>query len=151
MKKLLAIFFIFFMKNTYAQTIEIYSANCNRVESCKLCVPDYKEVYQVNKSAQVVIFSGTDLKTNKTESATLKDCKIVDGKNFICGEKKFRTRGDGATIILDSRTIVSNGFREDNAHLTIMDQNGKQLNPESPLKTCQFKKNVFGQFTVINR
>ncbi len=150
MKKLLAIFIIFFMKNTYAQTIEIYSAQCNRTESCKLCVPDYKEVYQVNKSAQVVIFSGTDLKTKKTESATLKNCNIVDGKNFICGEKKFRTRGDGATIILDSRTVMSNGFREDNAHLTIMGQNGKQLNPELPLKTCQFKKNVFGQYTVIN-
>jgi hypothetical protein len=150
MKKLLTIFFIFFMKNTYAQTIELYSAQCNRTESCKLCVPDYKEVYQINKSAQVVIFSGTDLKTKKTASQTLSGCSIVDGKNFICGEKKIRTRGDGALIILDNRTIMSNGFIEDRRHLTILDQSGRQLNPELPLKTCQFKKNVFGQYTVIN-
>lgn len=150
MKKLLTIFFIFFIKNTYAQTIEIYSAECNKGESCKLCAPDYKEAYQVNKSAQVVIFSGTDLVTKKTGSQTLTNCTIVDSKNFICGEKKTRTRDDGALIILDGRTVINNGVREEKNLLTIVSQNGKQLNPDSPKKTCQFKKNVFGQYTVIN-
>ena len=141
---------MFFCHNLYAQTIELYFSGCEHANNCKKCPPDLRETFQVNISKQVVLYTALDLKTNKTESKSLTNCSVVDNKNFICGDKEIFTRGDGAIVTLDTRTIMRNGILEDTPHLTIMDKNGRQFNPPTPKKTCQFKKNFFGQYEIVN-
>jgi hypothetical protein len=150
MKKIILISFLVLSNNLFAQTVESFFSGCEHSLSCKKCPPEYKETYQINVSKQVVLYTGVDLKTNKVDSQVLENCSVVDGKNFICGEKNSSYRSDGALLIKDGRTVMRNGIIEGHPYLTIMDKNGKMFSPPTPKKICRFKKNFFGQYESTN-
>ncbi len=150
MKRIILITFLVLSTNSYSQSIELYFSGCEHSVDCKKCPPDYKETFKVNVNKQIVLYTGLDLKTNKTESQALDNCSILDSKNFICGDKKTLNRSDGAIVTLDSRTIMKNGLLEDKPHATIMDQSGRKFHPPTPKKICRFKKNFLGKYEVIN-
>ncbi len=141
-------FLFLFSTNLYSQTFESFISGCDHSIQCSKCPPTYKETYQVNVSKQIVIYTGIDLITNKVDSQKLENCSIIDNKNYICGEKQVITRSDGAIVTLDNRTIVRNGLVEDQPHMTIT-KNGREFNPQTPKKTCRFRKNFFGQYEVV--
>ncbi len=149
-KKIISIFFVVLSTNSFGQTVESYFSGCEHSVSCKRCPPDYKETYQINVSKQVVLYTGVDLKTNKVDSQVLEHCSVVDGKNFICGEKNSLHRSDGALVIRDFRTVMRDGIIQNYPHITIMDKNGKMFTPQSPKKICRFKKNFLGQYEATN-
>lgn len=150
MYKLLLMFGVIFPLTSYGQSLEFYLSSCSNQQECKNCPPDSKIVYLVNKTNQTVIFSETDLLTNKTTSRSMENCSIIDDKNFICGKEKQLTRKDGVIVNLDSRTIIRDGRLEDNPHIKFMDQNGNLSTPPTPKKLCVFKKNIFGRYEVSN-
>jgi len=150
MKKILLLIGLFFSVSSFGQSVESYTSICPNQQDCKKCQPDSRVTFKVSKVNQTVIYSETELSTNKTNSRVMENCSIIDEKNFICGYEKKITRSDGGITNLDSRTIVRDGKLEDNPHIKYMDRNGNFSTLQSPNKICLFKKTLFSGFEVIN-